>query len=434
MEIAVGQQTGEFIPRNYDVFAGLDVDKTSISVNILTHEHAVKSMKIPNDANNLIGYARKNFPDQKMAFAYEAGPTGWGLYDHLSNQGYTCLVVTPSMVPTAPGARVKTNRLDSKKIAESLRGGQLKSIHVPSPLYRQLRHLIHLRDTAVRQATQAKLRIKAMLLFEGIAFPEAPQSAQWSFQVTAKLKGLPCQRAVRFKLDEFLRSLKFAQEQTLRTMKEIRRYCTQEQELKRYIGFLTTIPGIGWITASHLLARIGDPKNIQNVRQLGCFLGVTQREDSTGDSANRGSITRYGDSRLRNKLIQAAWSAIRKDPELQEFYQRIYQRQPKEKASKIAVVAVARKMTMRIYAVLHQERNYEIRHQISSNPLTQEETIRPRERLESMQNQENLDSPVGSVTRQRSRGILSQANSGRLAQQKITKPGNTPEGTHLKRV
>ena len=217
-------------------------------------------------------------------------------------------------------------------------------------------------------------------------------------------------------------------------MKEIRRYCTQEQELKRYIGFLTTIPGIGWITASHLLARIGDPKNIQNVRQLGCFLGLTQREDSTGDNVNRGSITRYGDSRLRNKLIQAAWAAIRKDLELQEFHQRIYQRQPKEKAAKIAIVAVARKMTTRIYAVLHQERNYEIRHQISSDPLTQEETIRPRERLEHRQNQENLDSPDGSTERQRSRGILSQANSGRLAQQKLTKSGDTLEGTHLKIV
>ena len=212
MEIAVGQQAREFIPRNYDIFAGLDVDKTSISVSILTHEHAVKSMKIPNDANNLIGYMRRNFPDQKVAFAYEAGPTGWGLYDQLAKQGHTCLVVTPSMVPTAPGARVKTNRIDSKKIAESLRGGQLKSIHVPSPLYRQLRHLIHLRDAAVRQATQAKLRIKAMLLFEGIAFPEAPQGgAQWSHQVTVKLKGLPCQGAVRFKLDELLGNLEFVQ-------------------------------------------------------------------------------------------------------------------------------------------------------------------------------------------------------------------------------
>ncbi|MBI4678441.1 MAG: transposase [Elusimicrobia bacterium] len=85
------QQSGAIVPRDYDVFAGLDVDKTS-------------------------------------------------------------------MIPTEPGQRVKTNRLDSRKIAESLRGGQLKSIHVPSTSYRDLRHLVQLRDTHVRQAKATKCR------------------------------------------------------------------------------------------------------------------------------------------------------------------------------------------------------------------------------------------------------------------------------------
>jgi hypothetical protein len=49
------------------------------------------------------------------------------------------------MVPTAPGQRVKTNRLDARKLSVSLRGGELKSIHVPSPKYRELRHLVQLR-------------------------------------------------------------------------------------------------------------------------------------------------------------------------------------------------------------------------------------------------------------------------------------------------
>lgn len=416
MEGALYQQAKEFIPRNFDIFAGLDVDKSNISVNILNHERTIKSMRIPHDANNLISYMRKNFPKQRVAFAYETGPTGWGLYDRLTQQGYACLVAAPSMIPTAPGARVKTNRIDSKKIAESLRGGQLKSVHIPSPVFRNLRHLIHLRDTAVRQAAAAKNRIKALLLFEGIPFPEAPLGSQWSLKVLAELKNLSCSPTVRFKLNELTASLKFSQKQTFSAMKEIRRFCAQDQELKRYIGYLMTIPGLGWITASHLLARIGNPKEIGNVRQLSCFLGLTQREDSTGAAINRSSITRYGDSRLRNKLIQAAWSAVRRDPELKEFYQRIYRERSKDKAARIAIVAVARKLTTRIYAVLHEERNYEIRHSISSDSITQEETIRPRERLDATQNQENLDSSDGSSVRQRSRGILSQANLGRLAQ------------------
>jgi len=86
----------------------------------------------------LLNYVRKHFSEERLAFVYEAGPTGFGLYDELVAAGHPCLVVAPSMVPTAPGARVKTNRLDSRKLSTALRGGELKSIHVPSRKYREL--------------------------------------------------------------------------------------------------------------------------------------------------------------------------------------------------------------------------------------------------------------------------------------------------------
>ena len=77
--------------------------------------------------------------------------------------------------------------------------------------------------------------------------------------------------------------------------------------------YLMTLPGIGWITASQLLARIGDWRELNNIRQLGGFLGLVPTEHSTGERVDRGSITRTGDQRLRSKLIQASWSAIRQD-------------------------------------------------------------------------------------------------------------------------
>lgn len=371
-----GQQTGSFAPRDFDVFAGLDVGKTNIAATFVDHEMALKSMSIPYDADNLLNYVANRFSGQRVAFAYEAGPTGYGLYDRITEAGYPCLVVSPSMVPTAPGHHVKTNRLDSRKLAESLRGGQLKTIHVPSTSYRELRHLIQLRDTCVRQATATKLRIKALLLFEGIPFPEARAAGQWSSVVIEQLKRLPCPGAVRFKVDQLLATLEFSKGQVQTATKEIRRFCTEDAEIYRNLLFLISIPGIGWITASHLLARIGDWRTMGNVRQLGAYLGLTQREESTGDEVKRGPITRIGDSRLRNKLIQGAWVAIRKDPQLAEFYQRIYENHPKAIAPKKAIVAVARKMTMRIHAVLRHQRPYEVR-TISSAPSSQEETSAP---------------------------------------------------------
>lgn len=361
-----------FVPSNYDIFAGLDVDKTSISVTFRDHGEMIKSMKIPYKTENLLSYVQKYFPNQKVAFAYEAGPTGYRLYDELIEEGYSCLVVAPSMVPKAPGERVKTNRLDSNKLSASLRGGQLHSIHVPSETYRKLRHLTQLRDTFVRQIVATKCRIKALLLFEGIDFPEAPPGSQWSSTVIYELKELKVfsmSGAVRFKLDELISTLEFARAQLLKTQREIRRFCHEDPELIRCIEYLTSIPGIGWIVASHLLARIGDWRMLKSVRQISAFLGLVPCENSTGDRVNKGSITRSGDARLRGKLIQSAWSAIRKDPELREFYRRIHKRHPRDRAARKAIVAVARKLTTRIYSVLKEQRPYVIRNKEFSVPL-----------------------------------------------------------------
>jgi transposase len=106
-------------------------------------------------------------------------------------------VVALAMVPSAPGKRVKTNRLDSPKLSEGLRKGQLQSIHMPSELYRQLRHLVQLRDSHVRQMTAAKLRIKALLLYEGIPFPEAPGTRAASGRPGCCGRWGPCPATVR---------------------------------------------------------------------------------------------------------------------------------------------------------------------------------------------------------------------------------------------
>jgi len=334
----------------------------------------------------LLNYVRKHFAQQRVAFVYEAGPTGFGLHDELVAGGYPCLVVAPAMVPRAPGQRVKTNRLDARKLSENLRGGQLRSIHVPSSSYRELRHLVQLRDTHVSQLSATKCRLKALLLYEGMTFPG---NGQWSAQVLRELAALPCSEAVHFKLEHLIGTLHFHFNSAAVTQKQIRRYCQSEPELRQSIRLVKSRPGIGWIVAAHLVARLGDWREIDNVRSIAGFLGLVSSEHSTGEKENRGSITRAGDSRLRNKLIQSAWVTIRKDPELREFYRRVYARHAKKVAARKAIVAVARKLTTRIYAVLKQQRPYVVRPDISTAPLTAEETAGPRERLDGQQSEQS---------------------------------------------
>jgi len=347
-------------PSDFDIFAGLDVDKKSMSITFVDQDDFLKSLKMPCNAQALLSYARKNFADKRIAFAYEAGPTGFSLYDELTAAGERCFVVHPAGIPEAPNNQVKTNRRDSKQLAEALSGGHVKGIRVPTAIYRQLRHLTHLRNSYSAQVRATKCQIKALLLMEGIEFPAATPNSQWSSQVIERLSTLECNPGVRFTLDQRIAQLQVLALQKQVTHKEILRVCKSDPETAASVRYLMSVCGIGPIIACYTVARVGDWRGLRNPRELGAFFGLTPTEHSTGDRTVRGSITRAGDRTLRSMLIEGAWSAVYKDPELAEFYQRIKSRNPKDRASRIAIVAVARKLTARMYAVLTERREYTI--------------------------------------------------------------------------
>ena len=348
-------------PMEFDLFCGMDVDKKSISITFVSHEGFVRSMKIPYDSANLIQYVRRRFPDKRVAFIYEAGPTGFGLYDDLATQGYVCLVIAPTQMARSAADRVKTNRLDSRKLAEKLRGGEVKGIHIPNRLYRDLRHLVHVREVFVRSQQATKLRIKMLLILERIPFPTVSPAERWSKQAVAGLYTLKAGAQIRFNLDQYLRTLIFTADQLQTVNQEILRFCKQEPEISQSIDLLCTIPGIGKVVAVYLVARIGDWRYLKTSRQIAALLGLIPVENSTGDRIRKGSISRMGDAITRSKLIETAWTSIRHDPELLEFYERIKARNPAPIAGRKAIVAVARKLTTRIYAVLKYQKPYVVK-------------------------------------------------------------------------
>ncbi len=94
--MTIQSQVSKFIPRDYQIFAGLDVDKHSIAVTFCNHEALLRSLRLPYSAAQLPNYVRKHFPSSSWPFAYEAGPTGFGLYDELVAAEHPCLVVVAS--------------------------------------------------------------------------------------------------------------------------------------------------------------------------------------------------------------------------------------------------------------------------------------------------------------------------------------------------
>jgi transposase len=339
----------------------LDVDKGSVSVGLHDGEDLVRSLKIPYDPSSLLSFMERQYPGMRVGFAYEAGPTGFGLYDAIVEAGYPCLVVAPGNIPKAANKRVKTNRLDSVKLATLLSGNQLRGIRVPPKSIRHLRSLVHLRYTYMQDMRAYKCRIKAELLKEGIGVPRAGRGSQWSERVVVALRELDCDAVIGFKISSMLDHIESLKSGMRLVEAALRGVVNGDADLKRCMGYLMSCPGIGWRIACYALARMGDWRCLGNSKEAGAFFGLVPTERSTGDRTDRGSITKCGDPRLRSMLIQGAWAAIRKDSELRGFYNRICSSHNVKVAARVAIVAVARKLAERMHCVLKEQRGYELR-------------------------------------------------------------------------
>lgn len=100
----------------------------------------------------------------KLTFCYEAGPTGYGLQRLIESLGHTCIVVAPSLVPSRPGDRIKTNRRDAEVLARLLRAGELTAVWIPDARHEAMRELTRARDAARQDLTRKRQQVSSLLL------------------------------------------------------------------------------------------------------------------------------------------------------------------------------------------------------------------------------------------------------------------------------
>src|SRR4051812_39507928 len=99
---------------------------------------------------------------------YEAGPCGYALQRQLTTPRGTCQVIAPSLIPSKPGERVKTNARDARKLAELLRAGLLTEVRPPTSEEEAVRDLARARDDAREDLQRARHRLGKLLLRRGL--------------------------------------------------------------------------------------------------------------------------------------------------------------------------------------------------------------------------------------------------------------------------
>jgi transposase len=240
-----------------------------------------------------------------LTFCYEAGPTGYGLYRLIKSLGHDCMVVAPSLIPSKPGDRVKTNRRDAINLVKLLRAGELTAVWVPDERHEAMRDLVRARDAAAKDYRIKRQNVSSLLLRLGHHYPGKKTwgRAHINWLTSLKLE----HREQRIAFEEMLLAVRQVRERIER-LEQAMREAVADWTLAPVIEAVQAMRGIDLVGAVAFLAELGDLSRFENPRQLMAYLGLTPSERSTGESVKRGGITKAGNTRARRLLIEAAWS------------------------------------------------------------------------------------------------------------------------------
>jgi transposase len=324
---------------------GIDVHKLSWHVTALFGGVVVESATIKPSYRVLKKLLAK-YKGDRIRIAYEGGFSGFNLYDELTADGVECIVVPPSLIPVESGNRVKTDKRDSRKLAQFLESHRLKKVYVLSRKERAHRQYVRTRRQLSNHRTDVMRQIKSLLLFHGISSPGGDTSF-WTRPVLRALRSVGPDEYVSRSLNTLIDVYEYLTQQVKNLTREIRSLARTETYARR-VELLTSIPGVGVLSAMEILTELQDVSRFATADQIAAFLGLTPSQYSSGQHVRMGKITHAGNHRLRTRMVECSWIVIRKDPGLYKTYEAI----KKRRGGKRAIVAVSRKLIIRIRRIL----------------------------------------------------------------------------------
>lgn len=327
--------------KNPTVYIGVDAHKNFSYVSVMDNEgHLLREGKVNNfskEFDEMFG----NLPGNAEA-AIEATSICASIVDRLQELGIKAKVAHPTKTRVIAEAQIKTDKTDSKALAQLLRLGYLPTSYIPEKEIRDLRELVRDRARLKNASKIFKFQIQHILLRRGIIVDGN------LFTKEGK---------------EFLRSLDIDTiNERLEIIEEIGTHIKTVTERINEMArddadaiLLKTMPGVGYYGALLLKAEIADIGRFPSADKLCAYAGLIPRVHQSGEIHRSGRITKEGSSWIRWQMVQSANIAVRTNPRLNAFYEKIKAKKGHNKA----IVATARKMLSYAYVMLKERVPYE---------------------------------------------------------------------------
>src|SRR6266496_2825116 len=262
-------------------WVGLDVAKDAIAVSVLdgSSESAPRLEKLPHEEVSIRRLVSRLGEPSRLRVCYEAGPTGYELYRLLASIGVACDVVAPSLIPVAPGEKVKTDRRDARRLVRLYRAGELVTVRVPTREEEGCRDLCRLRGAAMVDRRRARQRLGSFLLRRHLIYRDG---TTWTLKHRRWLRSLA--------FDETGAQITFAHLVASVEERELR-VVAIEADLAGFfeaglfvdeVARLAAYRGIDQLSALGLASEVCDWRRFPTPAKFMGFVGLVPSEYSTG--------------------------------------------------------------------------------------------------------------------------------------------------------
>ncbi len=255
----------------------------------------------------------------------------------LDRCGHRLQVGDPATIRASVVRKQKTDARDARQLLDLLLADRFPSLWIPTPAERDSRQLLVHPHKLVSWRTQVRNQLSALARSQGVF----PGTRFWTQAGRQKLQSVPLDRWAAQRRQDLLRLLSDLDAQ----IAELTRHVEQQASARSDALALMQQDGVGPIVSLAFVLTLGTAQRFPRGKQVASYLGLNPSERSSGGKQRFGHISKQGNRMMRWLLVEAAWIAVRKDPELQRVYQRLAFR----RGRKIAAVAVARKLAVKLY-------------------------------------------------------------------------------------
>lgn len=254
----------------------------------------------------------------------------------LERCGHQLWVGDPAQIRATVVRKQKTDKRDALVLLELLCNERFPRIWRSASSDYDLRQLLLHRHKLVAWHTQVRNQLSAMARSQGLC-----SRRHWNHALRRQLEALPLDLWSARRRRDLLQLL----DQLAPQIDELTIQARQQAQQRPAVCELMQLDGVGPIVGLSFLLTLGTAQRFPRGKQVASYLGLNPSEHSSGGHQKLGHISKQGNAMLRSLLVEAAWIAVRKNQELRRVYQRLAFR----RGGKVAVVAVARKLAVKLY-------------------------------------------------------------------------------------